>query len=140
MSVRINKGRLSGGLELTPMIDVVFLLMIFFLVASKLDEADRFIDVVLPKASAAKPLTTRPREFLVNIDREGNYFVGARPVAIGDLQTLLKQAAVDNPKRQTVIVRADENVAHKFVVAAMNACVEAGIEDYQVQSAEEQEP
>lgn len=140
MSVRIDKGRLSGGLELTPMIDVVFLLMIFFLVASKLDEADRFIDVVLPKASAAKPLTSRPREFLVNIDREGNYFVGARPVAIGDLQTLLKQAAVDNPKRQTVIVRADENVAHKFVVAAMNACVEAGIEDYQVQSAEEQEP
>ena len=48
MSVRINKGRLGGGLELTPMIDVVFLLMIFFLVASKLDEADRFIDVVLP--------------------------------------------------------------------------------------------
>ena len=139
MSVRINKGRLSGGLELTPMIDVVFLLMIFFLVASKLDEADRFIDVVLPKASAAKPLTSRPREFLVNIDRDGNYFVGARPVAIGDLQTLLKQADVDNPKRQTVIVRADENVAHKFVVAAMNACVEAGIEDYQVQSAEEQE-
>jgi len=140
MSVRINKGRLSGGLELTPMIDVVFLLMIFFLVASKLDEADRFIDVVLPKASAAKPLTSRPREFLVNIDRDGNYFVGARPIAIGDLQALLKQAAVDNPKRQTVIVRADENVAHKFVVAAMNACVEAGIEDYQVQSAEEQEP
>ena len=140
MSVRINKGRLSGGLELTPMIDVVFLLMIFFLVASKLDEADRFIDVVVPKASAAKPLTSRPREFLVNIDREGNYFVGARPIAISDLQTLLKQAAVDNPKRQTVIVRADENVAHKFVVAAMNACVEAGIEDYQVQSAEEQEP
>jgi biopolymer transport protein ExbD len=139
MSVRINKGRLGGGLELTPMIDVVFLLMIFFLVASKLDEADRFIDVVLPKASAAKPLTSRPREFLVNIDREGNYFVGARPVAIGDLQTLLKQASVDNPKRQTVIVRADENVAHKYVVAAMNACVEAGIEDYQVQSAEEQE-
>lgn len=137
MSVRIDKGRLGGGLELTPMIDVVFLLMIFFLVASKLDEADRFIDVVLPKASAAKPLTSRPREFLVNIDSAGKYFVGARPVSLADLQGQLKQAAVDNPKRQTVIVRADENVAHKFVVAAMNACVEAGIEDYQVQSAEE---
>jgi biopolymer transport protein ExbD len=140
MSVRINKGRLGSGLELTPMIDVVFLLMIFFLVASKLDEADRFIDVVLPKASAAKPLTSRPREFLVNIDRDGNSFVGARPVSLAELQTLLKQAAADNPKRQTVIVRADENVAHKFVVAVMNACVEAGIEDYQVQSAEEQQP
>ena len=60
MSVRIDKGRLGSGLEMTSMIDIVFLLMIFFLVASKLDEADRSIDVVLPHASAARPLTSRP--------------------------------------------------------------------------------
>ena len=135
MSVRIDKGRIAGGLELTPMIDVVFLLLIFFLVASKLDEADRSIDVVLPEAAAARPLTSRPREFVVNIDREGNYFAGARPVRLEELRQLLRQAAADNPQRQTVIVRADENTAHKFVVAAMDACVQAGIEDYQVQSA-----
>lgn len=135
MSVRIDKGRLGSGLEMTSMIDIVFLLMIFFLVASKLDEADRSIDVVLPQASAAKPLTSRPREFVVNIDREGNYFAGARPVRLEDLQDLLRQAATDNPQRQAVIVRADENTLHKFVVAAMDACVQAGIEDYQVQSA-----
>jgi biopolymer transport protein ExbD len=135
MSVHIDKGRLGGGLELTPMIDVVFLLMIFFLVASKLDEADRSIDVVLPQAAAAKPLTSKPREFVINIDRDGGYFAGARPVRLDDLQQLLRQAAADNPQRQTVIVRADENTAHKFVVGAMDACVQAGIEDYQVQSA-----
>jgi len=135
MSVRIDKGRLGSGLEMTSMIDIVFLLMIFFLVASKLDEADRSIDVVLPQASAAKPLTSRPREFVVNIDRDGNYFAGARPVRLEDLQDLLRQAATDNPQRQAVIVRADENTLHKFVVAAMDACVQAGIEDYQVQSA-----
>jgi biopolymer transport protein ExbD len=135
MSVKIDKGRLGMGLEMTPMIDIVFLLMIFFLVASKLDEADRSIDVVLPQASAAKPLTSRPREFVVNIDRDGNYFAGARPVRLEDLQDLLRQAATDNPQRQAVIVRADENTLHKFVVAAMDACVQAGIEDYQVQSA-----
>jgi biopolymer transport protein ExbD len=135
MSVKIDKGRLAGGLELTPMIDVVFLLMIFFLVASKLDEADRAIDVVLPQASAAKPLTSQPREFIVNIDRAGGYYAGARPVPLDELRRLLRQTAADNPERQTVIVRADENTAHKFVVAAMDACVQAGIEDYQVQSA-----
>ena len=138
MSVRIDKGRLANGLELTPMIDVVFLLMIYFLVASKLDEADRSIDVVLPQASAAKPLTSKPREFVVNIDRAGNYYAGARPVRLEDLRHLLRQAAADNPQRQTVIVRADENTAHKFVVGAMDACVQAGIEDYQVQSAGEE--
>ena len=135
MSLRIDKGRLTGGLELTPMIDVVFLLMIFFLVASKLEEADRSIDVVLPKASAAKPLTTRLREFIINIDRKGNYYAGARPVDLVELERLLKQTAADNPKGQKVTVRADEDVPHKFVVGAMNACVQAGIDDYQVQSA-----
>ena len=138
MSVRIDKGRLGSGLELTPMIDVVFLLMIFFLVASKLDEADRSIDVVLPQASAAKPLTSKPREFVINIDRDGNYFAGAKPVTLVELGGLLRQATADDPARQTVIVRADENVAHKFVVAAMDACVTAGVEDYQVQSAGEE--
>jgi biopolymer transport protein ExbD len=108
--------------------------MIFFLVASKLDEADRAIDVVLPDASAAKPLTTRPREFVINIDRSGNYFAGARPVQLDELEQLLAQAAADNPQRQTVILRGDEEVPHKFVVAAMNACVQAGIDDYQVQA------
>ena len=135
MSVRIDKGRLASGLEMTPMIDIVFLLMIFFLVASKLDEADRAIDVVLPQAAAAKPLTARPREFVINIDRAGNYFAGARPVTLEELGGLLRQSVADEPARQTVIVRADEEVAHKFVVGAMDACVAAGIDDYQVQSA-----
>ncbi|MEY3205492.1 MAG: hypothetical protein RLZZ21_1823 [Planctomycetota bacterium] len=135
MSVTINKGRFAGGLEMTPMIDIVFLLMIFFLVASKLDEDDRSIEVMLPQASAAKPLTSRPREFVINIDRDGNYFAGARPVRLDDLRQLLRQSAADNPSRQTVILRADENALHKFVVAAMDACVQAGIDDYQVQSA-----
>ena len=138
MSVKIDKGRLGTGLELTPMIDVVFLLMIFFLVASKLDEADRSIDVVLPQAAAAKPLTSRPKEFVINIDRDGNYFAGARPVSLDELGRLLRQSVADEPQRQTVIVRADENVAHKFVVGAMDACAAAGVDDYQVQSAGEE--
>ena len=138
MSVKIDKGRLGTGLEMTPMIDIVFLLMIFFLVASKLDQDDRSLDVVLPQASAAKPLTARPREFVINIDRAGNYYAGARPVPLEELADLLVQSAADNPQRQTVILRADEETAHKFVVAAMDACVRAGIDDYQVQSAAEE--
>jgi biopolymer transport protein ExbD len=138
VSVKIDKGRLGKGLEMTPMIDIVFLLMIFFLVASKLDEDDRSLDVVLPQASAATPLTSRPREFVINIDRNGNYYAGARPVRLEELRDLLVQSAADNPTRQTVIVRADEETAHKHVVAAMDACVEAGIDDYQVQSAGEE--
>ncbi len=136
MSVRIDKGRLGGGLELTPMIDVVFLLMIFFLVGSKLEEDDRAIDVVLPQAAAAKPLTSRPREFIINIDSVGHVYAGSTPVSLEELGRLLRQAVADNPVRQKVTVRADEEVAHKHVVAVMDACVQAGIEDYRVQAAQ----
>lgn len=134
--VRIDKGRLTGGLDLTPMIDVVFLLMIFFLVAARLEEDDRAIDVVLPQAGAARPLTMRSAEFIISIDREGNLFAGPSAVSADDLDRLLRQAAAETPLRRIVTVRADEEVAHKHVVAVMDACVRAGIEDYRVQSAD----
>lgn len=137
MSVRIEKGRAGGTLEMTPMIDVVFLLMIFFLVASRLEEADRSIDVVLPRASEAKPLTSRPREIVVNIDRGGNYFLGARPETLEGIETALRQATADNPGNLSVVLRGDENTPHKFVVGAMNAAVKAGVTDYKVQSLEQ---
>jgi biopolymer transport protein ExbD len=134
MSVRIDKGRLGHGLEMAPMIDIVFLLMIFFLVASRLDEDARSLAVVLPQAAAARPLTSRPRELVVTIDREGGCFVGTRPVTPEELRSVLRQAAADNPGTQTVVVRADEETRHRFVVAVMDACVQAGIDDYQVQA------
>jgi len=136
MSVRIDKGRLSGGLEITPLIDIVFLMLIFFLVASRLEQADRSIDVVLPRASEAKPLTSRPEEFVINVDRSGGLFAGALKVDADELAGRLRQAVADNPATLSVVVRADENVAHKHVVAAMNACVRAGVTDYKVQSLE----
>lgn len=136
MSVRIDKGRLSGGLEITPLIDVVFLMLIFFLVASKLEEADRSIDVVLPRASEAKPLTSRPREFVINVDASGGLYAGAVRVEPEGLAERLRQAVADNPGNLSVVVRADENAAHKHVVSAMNACVRAGVTDYKVQSLE----
>jgi biopolymer transport protein ExbD len=136
MSVRIDKGRISGGLEITPLIDVVFLMLIFFLVASRLEEADRSIDVVLPRASEAKPLTSRPREFVINVDRSGGLFAGAAKVDAEELSRRIRQAVADNPATLSVVVRADEDVAHKHVVAAMNACVRAGVTDYKVQSLE----
>ena len=138
MSVRIDKGRLGVGLDMTPMIDIVFLLMIFFLVATRLDEDARSLDVVLPQAAAARPLTSRPSELVITIDRDGACFVGSRPATLEEVRLLLRQAAADNPGMQTVVVRADEETRHRHVVAVMDACVQAGIVDYQVQALTEE--
>ena len=61
MSVRINKGRAAALVDLTPMIDVVFQLLLFFLVASKFADEEREMKVVLPQASEAKPLIAKPQ-------------------------------------------------------------------------------
>jgi biopolymer transport protein ExbD len=135
MSVRIKKGLSFAGLDMTPMIDVVFQLMIFFLVATRLEEDERRLDIVLPKASEAQPLIAKPKETIVNIDQEGRYFVGPRLVDAEELGRLLLQAAADNPAGQAVRIRADERCPVKFVTTAINLCERAGIRNHPLETA-----
>jgi biopolymer transport protein ExbD len=120
--------------NMTPMIDVVFQLMIFFLVATKLDEAEREFPVALPTASEAKPFTSKPDEIFINIERSGRYFVQGRFLDVNELEGLLRQSAVNNPT-QTVRIRADQESQMKFLAAAINATVKAGIRDYRLDTA-----
>jgi biopolymer transport protein ExbD len=132
MSVKINKGEALGGLNLTPIIDVVFLLLIFFLVATRFEEEERSLDVVLPQASEAMPLVAKPKELFVNVDDRGRYFVSGQFVTEAELEAALVQAAANNPGRQTVIIRADKRCVWQFIVTVMDLCNKAGIRDYRV--------
>ena len=132
MSVKINKGSALASLSLTPLIDVVFLLLIFFLVATRFEEEERELDVLLPEASEAQPLTSKPREMFVNIDDKGRYFVTGKIVTLDQLYPILKAAWVNNPGRASVVIRADKRCRWEFVVAVMNACNKANIRDYRV--------
>jgi biopolymer transport protein ExbD len=136
MAVRIKKSDAVGLVNLTPMIDMVFLLLIFFLVATSFVEEERSLKVNLPQASEAMPLSVRPRELFINIDAQGRYFVGGRFVNVAELEELLQQAAANNPGRQTVIVRADKRCTWQPIVTAMNLCVRVGIRDHRVTTAE----
>jgi biopolymer transport protein ExbD len=108
--------------------------MIFFLVATKLDEAEREFPVSLPTASEAKPFTSKPNEIFLNIERTGRYFVQGRFLDIGELETFLRQQTINNPT-QTVRIRADQESQMKFLAAAINAVVKAGIRDYRLDTA-----
>ncbi|HET6880940.1 MAG TPA: biopolymer transporter ExbD [Pirellulales bacterium] len=136
MAVKINKGKALDGINLTPMIDCVFLLLIFFLVATRFEELEREMNVVLPQASEAMPLTAKPKELFVNVDRDGHFVVRAQQLSAVELLSVFKQAAADNPGRQTVIIRADKRCVWEHVVEVMNLCNKAHIRDYRVTTAE----
>ncbi|HUT12729.1 MAG TPA: biopolymer transporter ExbD [Thermoguttaceae bacterium] len=129
MAVNIDKGSALSSLNITPLIDVVFLLLIFFLVATKFAEIEREQDVKLPEASEAKPMTDEPNELFINIDDKGRYFVSGEMVELPRLDEILKQAYINNPGNASVIIRADERSMFKFVFAARNACIKARIFD-----------
>ena len=129
--MRVPTLNIQRGLHfnMTPLIDIVFLLLIFFLVATRFSEEDHELEVMLPTASEAKPLIIKPKEIFINIDSNGKYFVGNKMVDLEKMETQLASADINNPTGQTVIIRADKRCQWESVVAAINACQRAGIHD-----------
>ncbi len=137
MAVRINKGY-AGSIPMTPLIDVVFLLLVFFLVATQFAKEDYELAVQLPSASEAQPLMIEPRELLINIDEHGEYFVQGRSMSPQEVEEALRQAVADNPVHQSVVIRADRRVPFDYVVAIMNLCERAGARSYSISAQNEQ--
>lgn len=132
MAVSIKKGAALGSLSLTPLIDVVFLLLIFFLVATKFAEEDHELDVQLPSASEARPLTSQPLELFVGITDAGKFFVGGREITYEELDETMERAVENNPVNQSVVIRADKRVPLEHVVQVMDLCNRHAINDYTV--------
>lgn len=130
MAVSIKHGRALGALNITPLIDVVFLLLIFFLVATEFAKEDRELNVQLPSASEALPLTEKPQQIFVNIDHSGQIIINQQVVDEQELQNILQRAVTNNPVDQSVIIRADERSELKHAVLVMNSCNVVGIADY----------
>jgi biopolymer transport protein ExbD len=127
----------SEGPNLTPVIDVVFLLLIFFLVATRFDQEERELNVVLPEVVQAEPLSMPPQELIVNITESGEYIVAAQTLGEEQLAALLREAARKNPGTQSVLIRGDGNSPLRYGVRVMGLCNRAGITDYRVAALEE---
>ncbi len=137
MAVKINKGQALFSLTMTPLIDVVFNLLIFFLVVARFEQEEREIALPLPSASQAQPMIDRPNDLFINIDGEGRYFVNGQFLTAKQLDPVLHAAWVANPTTVSVIIRADKRCRWQHVVSALNACRKARIRQYRVATSDE---
>ena len=114
---------------MTPMIDVVFLLLIFFICTTQFPEFEGKFEVRLPdpgqarKAAAAEDI---PEEVVIHITGKGKLMVNEAERTEQELAGLLKLLADMNAK-QAVIIDGDPVSIHKYVVRVLNACYQAGI-------------
>ena len=119
--------RESPELNLTPLIDVVFLLLIFFMVSTTFDK-DARIKVELPEASTQDEKPGQEKPLDITIDARGRFYVNQREVINTETGTL-KRAILEAAGERTdlpVIITADARTTHQSVIKVMDAASQLG--------------
>ena len=137
MFVRQKKQEVT--VNLTPLIDVVFLLLIFFMVSTSFTRETQ-IELELPRASV-EPLETKQESLEISIDKEGRYFVNGKGLVNESIDTLKRaiQPILDENKEISVIISADANTPYQSVVTAMDATSQLGITNLKMATQREQQ-
>jgi len=116
------------GFQMSPMIDIVFQLIIFFMVVSTFSQLQLEEDILVPVAYYSKEKEVIPGEMLINVKKDGKYVVNQREYDERTLADLIYMTTKKNPNMQlNVTIRADKRTPHKYILKAIKACSEAGI-------------
>jgi biopolymer transport protein ExbD len=126
MNLRRHATPQHPGIQLAPLVDVLLLLLIFFLMTWNAARNENELDVKVPKASAAKEKTAPIGDIVVNVKADGNVVVNRRTLNPAELTEMLKSLVQLYPE-QAVVIRGDESGAYKNVVGVLNVCSEAGV-------------
>ncbi len=120
-----SEEEMTFDINVIPLIDVLLVLLIFFMVSASF-VASGGLDVKLP-SSTAQSKNRNDDSLRVNVLRDGQIQFDGKTLAVTALAETLRSKAGSNPNA-TVVIRADEKAEHGFVVEAMNAAKEAGLE------------
>ncbi|MCA9212113.1 MAG: biopolymer transporter ExbD [Planctomycetales bacterium] len=117
------------SLNMTPMIDIVFLLVIFFMVGTKFTEMERTIKLEVPRVKNIGALTAAPEKRLINVFRNGTITMDDQDFAsVEQLESVLRESVREYPDLG-VIIRGDGEGPLQNVATVLTACRSAGIND-----------
>jgi biopolymer transport protein ExbD len=138
MNLRPERSDERVDVNLTPLIDVVFLLLIFFMVSTTFDRHAK-LKVELPEASA-KQTQQQQQSIVLSIDAKGNYFINDRQLVNTRLETLKTalQKTLADEKDVPLVLRADAKTPHQAVVRAMDAASQLGLTRLSIATIESQ--
>ncbi len=114
------------GIPLAPMIDIVFLLLIFFITTSVFARLENEISITVPAAESAEPSKRQLGELIINVREDGSIIVNQRQISPGDLKLLLTKVAETFPD-QSVIIRGDRLTDLEDAILILDTCAQAGV-------------
>ncbi len=124
-----NEEEENFSLDLTPLVDVVFLLLIFFMVSTVFVDFKRRMDIFLPTSKVSIPDET-PKALELEITVDKQVFLNGNKVSLKSLESALKKIDVD--KKKAAIIRADKNLPYGDVIKVMGMLQSARILDISV--------
>jgi biopolymer transport protein ExbD len=126
MNLRSRAPIQHPGIQLAPLVDVLLLLLIFFLLTWNAARNENELDVKVPKAAAAKEKSAPIGDVVVNVKADGNVVVNRRTLSGVELTELLKGLVALNSE-QAVVIRGDEAGAYKNIINVLDIATQAGI-------------
>ena len=113
-------------IQMAPLIDIIFLTLVFFMTLSIFNQLESELNISVPKAKESKEAMRSPGEIIININKGGKVVVNQKELSTEDLKKMLKKVALLFPD-QPVIIRADQETYHKYIVKVLDACAAADI-------------
>jgi biopolymer transport protein ExbD len=112
--------------QLAPMIDVVFLLLCFFMTTTLYSQWETEVDITLPTATSGDTPQRLAGEIIINVYPDGRYVVNSRTLTSPELGDLLLKIS-DLYPGQPVVVRGDEDTDYRYIMDVMDRCRQADI-------------
>ena len=134
--VRRNPSR-APQLALTSMLDVIFLLLCFFVTVSVFSQWENEISIKLPEAATSDEPNRLPGEIVVNLAKDGRMTVNGRAMSHEALKTSLAKIAKLFPG-QAVIIRADKEVRYETLVGVIDTCRAADVWNFSLATSGEE--
>ena len=111
--------------QMAPMIDMVFLLLVFFMTVASVAKSQRQIELELPESEESIVPEDASGRGILSVDAEGDYFIGDQPHTIESIRTAIRARIQSDPTTQ-VQVRADQATEYAAVQRLLKAAAEAG--------------
>ena len=114
----------KSSINIIPMIDVIFFLLVFFMLFTSFRSTPEGLNMQLPKAVTATE--QKSQNVVVNIDQSGNIFFDGKEVSVGQVTNMIKEKS-SSTENLTAVINADKETQYKHVVTVMDSLREAGI-------------
>ena len=133
-----NPSKRDLTINLTPLIDVVFLLLIFFMVSTSFTRETQ-IELELPKATG-EPLDIKPEMVEISVDASGNFYVNQQPLINSQIETVQKAITTvsEGDTSLPLIISADAKAPYQAVITAMDAAGKEGFTNIQMATRKDQ--